>query len=169
MTELRWSLPFVLLINKVNRQFYFLLLRTQCPNERQMCCELYPTWATWSLPVVKLHYGRVCPHICKNLCHGGYTCWPRKESTWPNPDLSCTCAAPKAVGLHPGSARGLMRSCMIANNVNGTLENEQTTVPCFAVQSALQHLFYFIIFWKKTQIFFTRELINNSPYSLKKF
>lgn len=90
--------------------------------------------------------GWVCPCICKNSYCEDYACWARKESMRPNPDLNCTCAAPKAVGLHPGSAHGLMRSCMIANNVDGTLESKWTTVPCFAVLSALQHLFCFIIF-----------------------
>lgn len=65
---------------------------------------------------------------------------------WPNPDLNRMCAAPKAAGLHSGSAHGLMRSCMIADNGDGTLESKPTTAPCFAVLSALQHLFCFIIF-----------------------
>lgn len=95
---------------------------------------------------MKLHHGWVYPCICKNLYCKDYACWVGKETTWPNPDLSCTCGAPKGVELHPGSAHGLMRSCMIVNNVDGTLESQQTTVLVFVVLSALQHLFCYIIF-----------------------
>lgn len=120
-------------INEVSRLSYFMFCWSVSWGEANTSCVSCRQRGTWALPAGKLCCAWDCLCICKSLYSKDCACWARKAQTWPNPDLNCTCTAPKAARLHCGSALGLMGDCMIANNVRGALESEQTTVPSVAV------------------------------------